>query len=172
MNQLAYIVFTAILFAGASSVCAQQIDPRLPPPPPPPAEPTGASSTRAQPIDPTLPPPPPSTEPAEPATPREPVFDPYHAAKSIEVGTFYLRKGDYDAAIDRFAEAAHYQPKLAKPWKLMGEAYEKKRMDAKAVECYKKYLEVFPHAEDAARITKRITELEEKAKQEASKASR
>jgi tetratricopeptide (TPR) repeat protein len=148
MNRPAYILFTTLLLAGASSARAQQIDPTLPPPPPPPEE------------------------PAAPATPPGPVFDPYHAAKSIEIGTFYLKKGDYDAAIDRFAEAAHYQPKLAKPWKLMGEADEKKHMDAKAVESYKKYLEVFPHAADAAKITKRISELEAKAKQEDSKASR
>jgi|SRR5215472_12524673 len=148
MNRLAYMLCAAFLLAGASSARAQQIDPTIPPPPPVP--------------DP----------PAEPAAPPEPAFDPYHAEKSIEVGTFYYRKGDYDAAIDRFAEAARYQPKLAKPWKLMGEAYEKKHLDAKAVECYKKYLEVFPHVADAAKIKKRIAELEEKTERESSKASR
>ncbi len=142
MSRPAYILCAAFLLVGASRVRAQQIDPTIPPLPPP---------------------------PEEPAAPPEPVFDPYHAEKSIEVGTFYLRKGDYDAAIDRFAEAARYQPKLAKPWKLMGEAYEKKHLDAKAMECYKKYLEVFPHAADAAKVNKRISELEEKASHELSK---
>jgi len=79
------------------------------------------------------------------------------------VGTFYMKKGIYDAAIDRFAEAANYQPTLAMPWRLMGEAYEKKHEYAKAVESYKKYLKIFPHAEDAAKVKKRISELEEKA---------
>lgn len=148
MSWPAYILFTMMLFAGASSACAQQIDPTLPPPPPSPEA------------------------PAVPAAPPEPVFDPYHAARSVEIGTFYLKKGDYDAAIDRFVEAAHYQPKLAKPWKLMGEAYEKKRMDARAVDSYKKYLELFPHAEDAARIRKRIADLEAKTGKESSKAPR
>ena len=36
----------------------------------------------------------------------EPVFDPLHASKSLEVGTFYMKSGNYDAAIDRFKDAA------------------------------------------------------------------
>jgi tetratricopeptide (TPR) repeat protein len=97
------------------------------------------------------------------------VFDPLHAERSIDVGTFYLRKGSYDAAIDRFVEASNYQPTLAMPWKLLGEAYEKKREYAKAVESYNKYLQILPHAADAAKIKKLISELEEKAAQESPK---
>lgn len=139
MTRTAQIATAVFLLAGAHSLRAQQINPTIPPPPPP---------------------------PEEPAAPPEPTFDPYHAEMSIEVGMFYMRKGDYDAAIDRFAEAARYQPTLAKPWKLMGEAFEKKHAYAKASESYKKYLEILPHAEDAAKIKKRITDLDEKAEQE------
>jgi tetratricopeptide (TPR) repeat protein len=87
----------------------------------------------------------------------------------MEVGTFYMKKGNYDAAIDRFIDATHFQPKLARPWRLLGEAYEKKRDNGSAIEAYKKYLEIFPGAEDAAKVKKRITMLEEKAGQQASK---
>ena len=97
------------------------------------------------------------------------MFDTLHAGRSLDVGTFYLRKGNYDAAIDRFQEAARYQPKLAKPWVLLGEAYEKKHDNAHAVEAYKKYLDLFPTAEDAAKVQKRISELEEKTVPQASK---
>ena len=134
-----------------------------------------AWSVRAQQIDPSKPPPPPPPEtaaaPAEPAEPPEPAFDPLHAAKSIEVGTFYLRRGNYDAAIDRFEDAIHLQPGVAKPWKLLGEAYEKKHQNAKALESYKKYLELLPNAEDAGKIKSRIAALEEKASQQSSKNS-
>jgi tetratricopeptide (TPR) repeat protein len=127
---------------------------------------TNARPARAQQISPSTPPlPPAETSPA----PAEPVFDPLHAEKSIEVGTFYMKKGNFDAAIDRFIDATHFQPKLAKPWKLLGEAYEKKHDNGSAIESYKKYLEVFPRAEDAAKVKKRITMLEEKAGQQASK---
>ena len=127
---------------------------------------TNARPMRAQQISPSTPPLPPVETP--PAT-AEPVFDPFHAEKSIEVGTFYMKKGNYDAAIDRFMDATHFQPKLARPWKLLGEAYEKKRDIGSAIESYKKYLEIFPGAEDSAKVKKRISTLEEKAAQQASK---
>ena len=88
------------------------------------------------------------------------------------IGTFYLRKGAYDAAIERFIEAANYQPSLAMPWKFLGEAYEKKHEYAKAVEAYNKYLQILPHAADAAKIKKTISDLEEKTAQESPKAAR
>lgn len=98
-----------------------------------------------------------------------PAFDPLHAEKSIEIGTFYMKKGNYDAAIDRFEDATRFQPSLARPWRLMAEAYEKKHAYGRAVESYKKYLEVLPGAEDAAKVKKRIAMLEQKIGQEVSK---
>jgi hypothetical protein len=181
MNRPACIVLTLFLLAGARSLRAQQVNPRVPPPPPPaetPAAPTAtpptadtAPSATSQPIDPSIPPLPPSAdlEPETPATPSGPVFDPLHAERSIEIGTFYLKKGVYDAAIERFIDASNYQPTLAMPWKLLGEAYEKKREYSKAAEAYNKYLRILPHATDAARIKKTIAELEEKSAQESSK---
>jgi tetratricopeptide (TPR) repeat protein len=80
-----------------------------------------------------------------------------------------MKKGNYDAAIDRFMDATRFQPKLARPWKLIGEAYEKKHDNGGAIESYKKYLEVLPGAADAARVKKRIAMLEEKAGQQVSK---
>src|SRR5258708_458962 len=127
---------------------------------------TTARPLRAQQISPSTPPLPPVETPPAPA---EPVFDPLHAEKSIEVGTFYMKKGNYDAAIDRFVDATHFQPKLARPWRLLGEAYEKKHDSSSAIESYKKYLEVFPRAVDAAKVKKRITLLEEKTGEQASR---
>ena len=145
MKFLAPILLAVFLVANATSMRAQQIDPSTPPPPPP------------------------AEAPPEPPAPAEPVFDPLHAQRSIEVGTFYLKKGNYDAAIDRFMDATRLQPKLAMPWKLLGEAYEKKHDNGGAVDAYKKYLELFPTAEDAAKIQKRIALVEEKSGQQASK---
>jgi tetratricopeptide (TPR) repeat protein len=185
MKRLPYIVFGVLLLAGARSLCAQQVNPRVPPPPPaPPVEtpaapqPVDAPATAAAqppqlpgPIDPTIPPPPPYAEvtPEPPPAPSGPAFDPLHAERSITIGTFYMRKGAYDAAIDRFVEASNYQPSLAAPWKLLGETYEKKREYAKAVESYNKYLQISPRAPDAARINKVISDLAEKIAQESPK---
>ena len=186
MNRLAYAVLGIFLLAGAQSARAQQINPREPPPPPPaapadasaPATPAASSSAPAahadakpQPIDPTIPPPPPPEDSAleTPAAPTGPVFDPLHAQRSLDVGRFYLNKGSYDAAIDRFIEASNYQPSLAAPWKMLGEAYEKKHEYMKAVDAYNKYLNLLPRAPDAAKIRKAISDLAEKSAQESPK---
>jgi len=178
-----FALFALFLFAGACPLRAQGINPRNPPPPPPaapaqpatsPAHPAAPPPAAEKPIDPTVPPPPPTEEDdASDASPSaassEPAFDPLHAQRSLEVGKFYLNKGIYDAAIDRFIEAANYQPSLAMPWRLLGEAYEKKREYPKAIEAYNKYLEIVPHAGDAAKIKKTVSELEEKFAQDAPK---
>jgi tetratricopeptide (TPR) repeat protein len=147
MRYLTSVFFAVLLLANPRSVRAQQISPSTPPPPPPE-----------------------ETPPAEkPPAPAQPVFDPLHAEKSIEIGTFYLKKGNYDAAIDRFMDATHFQPMLARPWRLLGEAYDKKHDDGRAIESYKKYLEILPGAEDAVKVRKHIAALEERAGQEASR---
>jgi hypothetical protein len=177
MNRPEYIFCGILLLAGAQSLHAQQINPREPPPPPPGA-PADSATTPAthpavspQPIDPTVPPLPPTEDfaPDSTAATSGPVFDPLHAQRSLDVGMFYLKKGSYDAAIDRFVEAANYQPTLAMPWKLLGETYEKKHEYAKAVDAYNKYLQLLPHAPDAAKIKKTVSELEEKSAQESPK---
>ena len=89
----------------------------------------------------------------------------------MDVGTFYLKAGKIDAAISRFLEAAHDEPALAKPWKMLGEAYEKKDDYPNAIDAYKKYLELLPQAGDAPKIQKRISQMEEKVGKESSKAN-
>ena len=192
MNRPASIIFAVFALAGATTLRGQGINPRVPPPPPqaapaapaaPAASPSPSADTPAapatnsapaaasKPIDPTVPPPPPPADdpPEEAATPSGPAFDPLHAQRSIDIGTFYMKKGVYDAAIDRFIEAANYQPSLAMPWKLLGEAYEKKHEWAKAVDAYNKYLQIVPRAADAARIQKTVSDLQEKSAPESSK---
>ncbi|HWG58478.1 MAG TPA: hypothetical protein VN661_05475 [Candidatus Acidoferrales bacterium] len=89
----------------------------------------------------------------------QPNYDPFHAAKDVEVGTFYLRKGDPDAAIDRFKEAVRLRPDWGEPRKLLGEAYEKKHDKATALKYYKEYLQVFPNPTDRKKIEKKIAKL-------------
>ena len=94
--------------------------------------------------------------PPPPPPPEEPAPDPFHAEKSVEIGQFYMKKGKYEAAIDRFQLAIRYQPKLALPRRLIAEAYEKQKNKTAAAEWYQKYLEALPHAEDADKVRKRI----------------
>lgn len=87
-------------------------------------------------------------------------YDAYNAEKDIDVGNFYLHKGDIDAAIPRFEEAAALQPKAGKPRLLLAECYEKKHDPANAAKYYREYLKVYPNAPDAKKIQKKIEKLE------------
>jgi tetratricopeptide (TPR) repeat protein len=109
-----------------------------------------------------------STAPA-PTVETAPAWDPLTANKDLEVGTYYYKKGNYDAAIDRFEEAARLQPGLARPYLKLGETYEKKNNLSMAVASYRKYLELYRSAPDAKSVQKRIEELEKRIAREAGK---
>ena len=89
-------------------------------------------------------------------------WDPFHAEQDIEVGTFYMHKGDTDAAIARFEDAIRLRPNFAKPRILIAEIYEKRGDKASALEFYKEYLKVFPDAPDSAKVKKKIVNLSKK----------
>jgi tetratricopeptide (TPR) repeat protein len=89
-------------------------------------------------------------------------YDPFPAVHDMDVGTFYLHKGDTDAAIDRFLDAIKLRPNYALPRLLLGQAYEKKGDTASALKYYKEYLEVFPNAPDAKKVRKKIEQLAKK----------
>lgn len=112
---------------------------------------------------------PPYVEPAPPPVPEEPTYDPLRANKSVEIGSFYLKRGNYDAAIERFQDATHFQPKLARPYSLLGEAYERKGDVESALAAYRKYLAVYRNAPDREKILKRIEKLESETGHAASK---
>ena len=89
----------------------------------------------------------------------QPVWDPLRAEKDIEVGEHYMHKGDYDAAIDRFQDAALAKPGYAIPFRFLGEAQEKKGLKRDALKSYTRYLELYPRAEDKDKIEKKIEKL-------------
>jgi tetratricopeptide (TPR) repeat protein len=128
------------------------------------ATPANAPAVPAKPIDTSAGPAPPPAPAAEevPAPPPAPVFDPLHSERSLDVGNFYLKKGEYDAAIDRFEEAARDNPKSAKPYLLLGETYEKKNDPSSAITAYRKYLDLFQKAPDRDKILRRIEKLQGK----------
>lgn len=70
-----------------------------------------------------------------------------------------MRKGDIDAAIDRFEDAIQAKPGYAIPFRYLGEAEEKKGAKKQAIKAYTKYLDLYPHAEDKNKIQKKIDKL-------------
>jgi tetratricopeptide (TPR) repeat protein len=91
--------------------------------------------------------------------PDQPAWDPLRAEKDLEVGQYYMRKGDVDAAIDRFQDATTAKPGYAVPFRYLGEAQEKKGLKRQAIASYSRYLELYPHAEDGDKIRKKIDKL-------------
>jgi tetratricopeptide (TPR) repeat protein len=118
----------------------------------------------AKPAD--APPPPPTKPPAKQKkdtatqnTPDQPTWDPLRAEKDLEVGQFYMKKGDVDAAIDRFQDATIAKPGYAVPFRYLAEAQEKKGLKKQAIKSYQRYLDLYPHAEDGDKIRKKIDKL-------------
>jgi tetratricopeptide (TPR) repeat protein len=91
--------------------------------------------------------------------PDQPTWDPLRAEKDLEVGQYYMRKGDLDAAIDRFQDATAAKPGYAVPFKYLGEAQEKKGLKKQAIKSYQRYLVLYPHAEDGEKIKKKLEKL-------------
>jgi tetratricopeptide (TPR) repeat protein len=91
--------------------------------------------------------------------PDQPAWDPLRAEKDLEVGQYYMRKGDVDAAIDRFQDATTAKPGYAIPFRFLGEAQEKKGLKKQAIKSYQRYLDLYPHAEDGDKVRKKIEKL-------------
>ncbi len=94
------------------------------------------------------------------AKPDPRLYDRYQAEQDIEVATFYLHKGDPDAAIPRLQEAAQLRPHYGKPRLLLAKCYEKKHDPDDAVKYLQEYLKVYPDAPDAKRVRAKIKKLE------------
>ena len=91
--------------------------------------------------------------------PDQPTWDPLRAEKDLEVGQYYMKRGDLDAAIDRFQDATTAKPGYAIPFRFLGEAQEKKGLKKQAIKSYQRYLDLYPHAEDGDKVRKKIEKL-------------
>ena len=91
--------------------------------------------------------------------PDQPAWDPLRAEKDLEVGQYYMKKGDLDAAIDRFQDATAAKPGSAIPFRYLAEAQEKKGLKKQAIKSYQRYLDLYPHAEDGDKMRKKIDKL-------------
>lgn len=120
-----------------------------------------ATQSQSQPQDTAKPKPKPNsgTDNATKNADDQPMWDPLRAEKDLEVGQYYMRKGDVDAAMDRFEDAIMAKPGYALPFRYLGEAQEKKGLKREAVKSYSRYLDLYPHAEDKAKIEKKIEKL-------------
>jgi tetratricopeptide (TPR) repeat protein len=99
-----------------------------------------------------------------------PAYNPYRAVHDVEVGKFYLKRGDLEGAIARFKEALLYKDNYAEPRQLLGETYEKKGDSANAIRYYQEYLKILPNTVESKKVRERVARLQEKMKKDNSAA--
>ena len=91
-------------------------------------------------------------QPASPAAQKaDPVrkYDSPSAAKSVEIGDFYLHRKKFQAALSRFQEALATDPHYAPAYRELGRVYEKMELLQKALDAYRRYLDELPSAQEA-----------------------
>jgi len=108
----------------------------------------------------------PNKDTATQSAPDQPTWDPLRAEKDLEVGQYYMKKGDLDAAIDRFQDATVAKPGYAIPFRFLAEAQEKKGLKKQAIKSYQRYLDLYPHAEDGSKIKKKLEKLYKEVEKE------
>jgi outer membrane protein assembly factor BamD (BamD/ComL family) len=96
-------------------------------------------------------------EDAEAVKPKE--YNPVEAEKNLQVGNYYLKGKNYDAAIMRYLEALEYQPDFVKAFDALARAYEKNKQFDKAADVCRDFLRKnpdSPKAEDFKSLLKRL----------------
>ena len=86
-------------------------------------------------------------------------YDPHKAEKSIEIGDFYFKQGNYRAAESRYREALEWKPGDALATFKMGEVMEKIGNLLQARQNYQAYLKILPDgplSKDAKKALDRI----------------
>ncbi len=83
-------------------------------------------------------------------------FNPLQASKELKIGLFYMKKGSFKAAANRFEEATRWDPSNADAFLKLGEAREKLKDLPAAKEAYAKFLELAPDSKAAAAVRKKI----------------
>lgn len=103
---------------------------------------------------------------APPAQVQSSAYNPMLAAHDVQVGKFYMKRGDRDGAIARFKDALLHNPDYAEPCLLLGRAYEQKHDLATAIHYYQQYLKILPNTSESKKVRKRIAELQDKMKKD------
>jgi tetratricopeptide (TPR) repeat protein len=86
-------------------------------------------------------------------------WNPHKAMKNVEVGDYYMKRGNYRAAISRYREALEWKPKDAMATFKLAQALDKSDQKPEAAEQYQAYLKILPHginAEDCKKALDRL----------------
>jgi tetratricopeptide (TPR) repeat protein len=100
-------------------------------------------------------------EEAEAAKEKE--YNPILAAQNIKVGDYYLKRKNFDAAIERYLEALQYKPDSIDAYEALGRTYEKKGDVAKAMDVYRDFIRKNPDSPKKGDFQSKLSRLEKKS---------
>ena len=89
-----------------------------------------------------------------------PVNDPVRAKKDIDVGEFYLKKGDYQGALLRYKEATTSDPTNVDAIFGLAETQQMLKNNAEAARNYQLYLDIVPNGPKAKQALKGLKTLQ------------
>ena len=92
-------------------------------------------------------------------------WDPHKAAKDIEVGDFYFKRGNWRAAESRYREALQWKPRDAEATFRLAESLDRQERAGEALETYESYLKILPNGEYAKQAHEAISRLKQAAPQ-------
>jgi tetratricopeptide (TPR) repeat protein len=90
-------------------------------------------------------------------------WNPHQAAKSIEVGDFYFKRGNYKAAEERYREALGYKDNDAVATIKLAISLEKLGVYDDARAEYESYLKILPYGPEAGQAKKALERLKSQA---------
>jgi tetratricopeptide (TPR) repeat protein len=132
-----------------------------------PGSPTGESSSKSTKIDLSPPPGEPDINRNEGAPQEENqphyTWNPHKADKNVEIGDFYYKRKNYEAAISRYREALKWQDNHALATFHLAEALEQTGQYAAARQYYQQYLRILPRGEYARAAIKALERLKNMA---------
>ncbi len=89
-------------------------------------------------------------------------WNPMKAMKDVEVGDFYFKKENYQAAISRYREALEFKPHDAEATFKLAEVLNKTGDTAGAIENYQAYLKILPNGPYAKKAHEALDKLKAK----------
>ena len=90
------------------------------------------------------------------------VHDPVQAKKSVEIGDFYLKRDNFEAAEQRYREAIQYNLKWDKSYKKLIKLLEKQEDFQAAIEVCKEFIQNNPTSKEVKDFEKTEEKLKEK----------
>lgn len=88
-------------------------------------------------------------------------YNPMKAMKAVEVGDFYYKRENYQAAISRYREALDYKPHDAEATYKLAEVLNKTGDKPGAIENYQAYLKILPDGPYAKKSREALAKLNE-----------